>query len=174
MSEAKQESPAPKSKKRLLMIIIAAVVVVVLLVVGVLAFVLLKGNAAPAEEGAPAAEHAAPKKKDEHKKEAPPVFEKLGQFTVNLNSAESDEKMQVELMVELATEHDKEKLKQYQPKLQNAVLQLLRSKTPQDVKSPDSQEKIGKEIREIVNKILGVNGEDEGVRSVNFTSFIVA
>ena len=177
MSEAKQES-APKSKKGLVLIIVGAALVVVLLLVGVIAVLLLKGNSAPAEEAA-AAEHAEEPKKAEKKAKksdphAAPVFEKLGMFTVNLNSTETDEKMQVDLTVELSAETEKARLKQYQPKLQSAVIQLLRSKTPQEVKQPDSQEKLGLEIKDVLNHILETNGKDEGVLSVNFTSFIVA
>jgi flagellar protein FliL len=175
MSEAKQEG-APKSKKGLLLIIVGVVLLVVLLLVGVLAFLLLRGNPSPAEEHA-VEQVEAPKQEKKAKKEdkaTPPVFEKLGLFTVNLNSQESDEKMQVDLTVELANEADKAKLKLYQPKLQSAVIQLLRSKTPEEVKQPDSQEKLGLEIKDVLNKILEADGKDEGVLSVNFTSFIVA
>jgi len=175
MSEAKQES-APKSKKGLLLIIIGIVLLVVLLLVGVLAFLLLRGNAAPQDEHAvEQVESQKPVKKvKKEEKAAPPVFERLGLFTVNLNSQESDEKMQVDLTVELSEEAEKAKLKLYQPKLQSAVIQLLRSKTPEEVKQPDSKEKLGLEIKDVLNKILEADGKDEGVLSVNFTSFIVA
>lgn len=175
MSEAKQES-APKSKKGLLLIIVGVVLLVVLLLVGGAAFLLLRGNAESQDEHpVEKVEAKKPEKKakaDEHV--APPVFEKLGIFTVNLNSLESDEKMQVDLTVELAEEADKTKIKLYQPRLQSAVIQLLRSKTPEEVKRSDSQEKLGQEIKDVLNKILEANGKDEGVLSVNFTSFIVA
>ncbi len=173
MSEAKQET-APKSKKGLMLIILGVILLVVLLLVGVLAFMFLRGS--PSDE-APVEQVETNKtekkaKKDEHA--APPVFEKLGMFTVNLNSLETDEKMQVDLTVELSTEAEKAKLKLYQPKLQSAVIQLLRSKTPEEVKQPDSQEKLGVEIKDVLNKILEADGKNEGVLSVNFTSFIVA
>lgn len=178
MSEAKQES-APKSKKGLLLIIVGVVVLVVLLLLGLVAFLLLRGHSEPADEGSAAAEHAEPKKAEKKAKKevdphSAPVFEKLGVFTVNLNSLDTDEKMQVDLTVELASEGDKTKLKLYQPKLQSAVIQLLRSKTPQEVKQPDSQDKLGQEIKDVLNKILDADGKSEGVLSVNFTSFIVA
>ena len=175
MSEAKQET-APKSKKGLMLIVLGVILLVILLLVGVLAFMFLRGNTASSEE-APVEQVEAKKtekkaKKDEHA--TPPVFEKLGMFTVNLNSLETDEKMQVDLTVELSAEAEKAKLKLYQPKLQSAVIQLLRSKTPEEVKQPDSQEKLGMEIKDVLNKILEADGKNEGVLSVNFTSFIVA
>lgn len=177
MAEKAEVAPQ-KSKTKLLLFIVLGLLVLLLVIGGVVAFLLLKspssaaeGDAAVAESSSHSSSKASSKSKD--KKATPPVFEKLQQFTVNLASPDGDTLLQTEIALELAGEHDKEVLKQYEPKVRNEILKLLRTKTPADVNAPDAQDKLAKEIREAVNKAMGTTGEDEGVRSVNFTSFIV-
>ncbi|WP_297572482.1 flagellar basal body-associated protein FliL [uncultured Deefgea sp.] len=178
MSEAKAEA-APKSKKNILLIIVAAVLVLILILGGALAFFLLKSPAeGSAEEAtAEAAAHGEEKKKEKKKEKkseehAKPVFAKLQDqpFTVNL-SGEAESVLQVEIMVELAEEADKERIIAVQPKILDAVNRLLRAKTLEEVKTPQGQEELARQIREKINAILEVEAKDEGVLSVNFTKY---
>ncbi|SFN65355.1 flagellar FliL protein [Formivibrio citricus] len=174
MSEAKADA-APKSKKKLMMFIIIGVVVLVLLVGGGLAAFLMLKSGNSEDDGGQAtkteAKKDAKKKKDE--KKAAPVFEKLAQFTVNLNAPETNEVLQTDISVELSNVKEKDLLKQYMPKIQSEVNKLLRSKKPEEVKTAAGTDKLGAEIRELINKILKIEGEGEGVLSVQFTTFIV-
>lgn len=175
MSDAKAEA-APKSKKKMLMFIIIGVVVLVLLVGGGLAaFLMLKSSGAEEDAGHETKTEAKKdtKKKSKDDKKKGPVFEKLAQFTVNLNSSETNEVLQTEISVELSNEKEKELIKQYMPKILSEVNKLLRSKKPEEVKVAGGTDKLGVEIRELVNKILKIEGDGEGVLSVQFTTFIV-
>ncbi|WP_051711637.1 flagellar basal body-associated FliL family protein [Andreprevotia chitinilytica] len=187
MAEAKKEpaakgkEAAPKSKKKFLLIIVAVVLLLVLLVGGGLAAFLLMGNrdtsaddtTADASHGkSDAKKDTKKKKKDDH----PAIFEKLQQFTVNLNNSGpdgTDAVLQTDIVVEVANADTQEKLKNVMPKIQSQVNQLLRSKTAAEIRTVDGTDKLGKEVRKVINKILDVEGEDDGVLSVNFTTFIV-
>jgi flagellar FliL protein len=181
MAEAKAEAKAeaaPKSKKNILIFAVIGLLVFILILGGALAFFLLKSPAEGSadEATAEAAAHSEVKKekkkaekKDEHAK---PVFAKLQDqpFTVNL-SGEAESVLQVEIMVELAAEHDKDAITAVQPKILDAVNRLLRAKTLEEVKTPKGQEELARQIREKINEILEVEAKDEGVLSVNFTKY---
>ncbi|MBM5572821.1 MULTISPECIES: flagellar basal body-associated FliL family protein [Deefgea] len=181
MAEAKAEAKAeaaPKSKKNILIIAVIGLLVFILVLVGGLAFFLLKSPAEGSadEVTAEAAAHGEEKKKEKKKEKkdehAKPVFAKLQDqpFTVNL-SGEADSVLQVEIMVELAEEADKEKITSVQPKILDVVNRLLRSKTLEEVKTAEGQEELARQIREKINQILEVEAKDEGVLSVNFTKY---
>lgn len=170
MAEAKADG-APK-KKMLMFIIIGVVVLVLLIGGGLAAYFMLRSD--PAAEDAGAETHTSTHKKDSKKKDDKKhatVFEKLPMFTVNLNS-ETGEVMQTEVVIELPDAHIQESVKQVLPKVQANINKLLSSKTPEEVKPPAGRDKLEAEIKEMVNKIIGADGED-GVLSVNFTSYIV-
>lgn len=171
MAEAKADG-APK-KKKLMFIIIGVVALILLIGGGLAAYFMLRSDPAAEEAGAEAAHGAASsksaKKKDDKKHAT--VFEKLPVFTVNLNS-DTGEVMQTEVVIELPDAHVQESVKHVLPKVQGSINKLLSSKKPEEVKTPDGRDKLEAEIKEMVNKIIGAEGE-EGVLSVNFTSFIV-
>ena len=178
MSDAKAEA-APKPKKNILMFAVIGLLVLILLIAGALAVFLLKspaeGNAEEATAEAAAHGEEEKKKKEKKKKEeghAKPVFAKLQDqpFTVNL-SGEAESVLQVEIMVELAEEADKNKITDLNPKVLDAVNRLLRSKTLEEVKTSEGQEELARQLREKLNAILEAEGKDEGVLSVNFTKY---
>lgn len=174
MAETKAETaPAPK-KKLLMFIIIGVVLLVVLVGGGIAALLLMKSSDTAADEPAAEASHDKVVKKTSKKKDDkkhPPVFEKLPQFTVNLNS-EGGEVMQTDITVELPDAAMGAQIKLLLPKVQGAVNKLLSSKKPEEVKTVEGREKLEKEIKELINKIIEAE-EDSGVVSVNFTTFIV-
>ncbi|AZN37934.1 flagellar basal body-associated FliL family protein [Iodobacter ciconiae] len=176
MSDAKVEA-APKAKKNILLFAVIGLLVVLLIIVGgVAAFLLTKSSDPAADEvaaEATAREDVKKKKKKGKKEEHAAIFEKLPQFTVNLHSEEGDGILQTDISVEIADAQVAEKIKGQMPKIQGQVNKLLRSKTISEVKAVDGTDKLGKEIRELINKILHAESEEEGVISVNFTTFIV-
>lgn len=177
MSEAKVEA-APKAKKNILLFAVIGLLVVLLIIVGgVAAFLLTKSSDPAADEVAAEAtahEDVKKKKKDKKKKEEhPAVFEKLPQFTVNLSSEEGEGILQTDISVEIADAKVAEAIKGQMPKIQGQVSKLLRSKSVAEVKAADGTDKLAKEIRELINKILHAESEEDGVISVNFTTFIV-
>lgn len=174
MSEAKVEAGA-KPKKKILLFIIIGVVVLLILAAGAL-FLLISlnnhsGSAAAPEAHAEAAPAKAEKKKIEVGHGVGPIFEKLPQFTVNLDS-ENGEVMQTDIVVEVADAHEQEVIKALMPKIQSDINRLLSSKKPEEVKAAVGRDALGKEIKETINKIIHAEGDD-AIVSVNFTSFIV-
>ncbi|KPC50263.1 flagellar basal body-associated FliL family protein [Amantichitinum ursilacus] len=175
MSDA---APAKGKSKVMLFVIIGVVLLIVLIGGGVAAFLMMhNSDSADGADGAgtetQVKEAKAKKEKSKKKDDAPPIFEKLSQFTVNLNSGDTDVMLQTDITVQVADAETQEKLKSYLPQIQGDVNKLLRSKTPEDVRAPDGTDKLGREIRGVINKILGITSDDEGVLSVNFTTFIV-
>jgi len=167
-----KEGGAPK-KKMLMFIIIGVVLLVLLVGGGVAAYLMLRSDPVAEDVGAEAGHGTATKKADKKKEEKkhPAVFEKLPVFTVNLNT-DAGEVLQTEIVIELPDAHVQESVKQVLPKIQGSINKLLSAKKPEEVKTPDGREKLEAEIKQMVNKIIGAEGE-EGVLSVNFTSFIV-
>ncbi|MBE9609958.1 flagellar basal body-associated FliL family protein [Chitinilyticum piscinae] len=183
MSDAKTDAaPAPSKKGKLLVILVVVLLVAVLAVGGLLAwFIFAKPADGGADEAVAEAQggHDEGKKKDKDKKkkdahdEHPPIFEKLQAepFTVNL-TGESESVLSVEIFVEIPDEETKNKLKNYQPKIQSAVIRLIGSKTIEEVRTSKGQEELARQIREKINEILGAEGKDEGILSVNFTKYL--
>ncbi|GGP20529.1 flagellar basal body-associated FliL family protein [Silvimonas iriomotensis] len=166
------EEAAPKKKSKLLLFIILGVVLVLIIAGGAVGFLLLHNSSS--DDGGDAQEAPAHQAKKKKKKEDhPPIFEKLSQFTVNLNSPDQETMLQTDITVEVADAETEETLKNMLPKVQNEVNKLLRSKTPDYMRAANSTDKLGSEIRAAINKVLGVTSDDEGVLSVNFTTFIV-
>ncbi|WP_283148558.1 flagellar basal body-associated FliL family protein [Silvimonas soli] len=167
------EAKAPKGKSKLLLFIILGVVLVLVIAGGAAAFLLMHNSSDSADDGSDSSSHQSKAKAEKKKTDHPPIFEKLSQFTVNLNSPDGQTMLQTDIVVEVADAASEEDLKNLLPKVQNEVNKLLRSKTPEDMKAPNSTDKLGNEIRQAINKVLGVHADDQGVLSVNFTTFIV-
>ncbi|XZG71226.1 flagellar basal body-associated FliL family protein [Chitinibacteraceae bacterium HSL-7] len=184
MAEAKAEQAAPKkSKKTLIIVLVVVILLLVLLVaVGVVGFLLLRSQSADqyAAPPAAAAEHSTshdeePKKKKKKKDEGeshPPVYEKLQTITANLNDPAGESVVQTEVVLELVDAEVGNQLKAMLPKVQAETIKIIRSKSPEQVRSVEGTNALGEEIRAKLNELLDL-GPDEGVLSVNFTTFIM-
>ena len=162
-AEAEVATPPKKSKK--LLIIILIVVFLFLVLAGGVAFLLIKKNKAKNGEN-----NEAPAEKV---KLAPPVYVPLDAFTVNLVPENGEQFLQVVISVEVADAHTGDTLKLYTPKLRNNVMLLLSSKKASELVTREGKEKLAKDIRDLMNKILGQDGSEPPVREVLFTSFII-
>lgn len=100
---------------------------------------------------------------DEHVTEAkpaksePPVFFTLEPFVVNL-AGEETRYLQVGIDLKVADSGVIEQIKLHMPEIKNGVLLLLSSKTPEEIASLDGKNQLRGEIREVVNRPLGVQG----------------
>ncbi|GAA5786590.1 hypothetical protein GCM10007860_23960 [Chitiniphilus shinanonensis] len=176
MAEAKAVEAAPKGKKTLLIVAIVGIVLVLVLVaLGVVGYLLLRSS--PADSGGDVAAQVeeAPKKKEKKKADAehPPVFEKLQTITANVNSEEEEAVVQTDVVLELADAETQTQLKNIMPRVQAEVIKLIRSKSPADLRTVAGTDKLATEIQGTVNRLLGASDKDEGVQSVNFTTFIM-
>ncbi len=136
---------------------------------GGVAFLLIKKNKTQDGEEAKAAV--------EKTKQAPPVYVPLDAFTVNLVPENGEQFLQILISVEVADAHVGDRLKLYTPKLRNNVMLLLSSKKASELVSREGKENLAKDIRDLMNKVLGQEGGDHEkeppVREVLFTSFII-
>lgn len=134
-----------------------------------MAFLLIKKNKTQDGEEAKAAV--------EKTKQAPPVYVPLDAFTVNLVPENGEQFLQILISVEVADAHVGDRLKLYTPKLRNNVMLLLSSKKASELVSREGKENLAKDIRDLMNKVLGQEGGDHEkeppVREVLFTSFII-
>lgn len=185
----KDEAAAPAGKSNFKKILVIGIVVVlVVALAGVGAIVLLKKKAPAGGEEANAEQTHEKPKFDPHK---PPVFVAMEPFTVNLQPENGEQYLQVVATLKVDDEKTGEEVKVYMPQIRHEVLSLLADKKASEVTSPDGREQLAKDIRGIVNEILGwtppkkkkkKGADDEGsdddssgapIKGVFFTQFIV-
>ncbi len=162
---AEDAQPKPKGKK-MLVIIVAVVAFVVLAGGGVAVWLLTSKPHAEQKAGNGVDEEEA--KEDEA---APPVYEKLDQFTVNLADGESY--LQVEIHLLIADAKVAEKLKLRMPEVRDDIIRLLSSMTAEDLSVLEGKDTLADEIQAKVNKLLGVKRASQGVKKVLFNAFII-
>ena len=145
----------PKKKKLLLIVVI---LVVLLAGGGGAAWYFMQGDQA----------HPA---KEKTNKAAPPLYEKLEQFTVNL--AGGERYLQVEISLKIADPKVGEEIKLHMPEIRDVLLRLLSSKQSEELSSVEGKSKLSEEIRSRTNQVLGIKSPQEGVLAVLFSSFII-
>jgi flagellar FliL protein len=104
-------------------------------------------------------------------KSAPPVYERLETFTVNLTGGEHY--LQVELSLKLPDSKVGEDIKMRMPEIRDGVLRLLSAKKVEDINTPEGKTGLSEEIRKQINTILNVQGPEQGITGVLFTSFVI-
>lgn len=158
--EAAEGAPV-KSKKKLI-IIVAAAVVLLAAIGGGAAFFLSKKNAGKDKE-------------KEHKEEVAkvPVFMPLEPFTVNLQSDSGDKYLQVSMTLQVESEEQASLIKANMPQVRSRLLLLLSSKEANDILSNEGKDKLVEEIIEKVSEPFTPKGEEQKVKGVFFTSFVV-
>lgn len=153
-----QEAPKKGRGKKLLIIILAAVLL--LGGVGAAAVYFLLSKPAGEEQAA-----------HEEEEQAPPIYEKLETFTVNL--ADGDSYLQVDVHLMVSGQPDQEKIKRHMPEVRDAMLRLLSSKTADELSAVEGKDQLAAEIKKQVNGILKTKNPDEGVKKVLFNAFII-
>lgn len=154
--EATEETGGKKKKGLLIVLILLSLVI--LGGGGAAAWYFLVGHKAAA-----GAEKPKPK---------PPVFERLETFTVNL-AGDQDRYLQVEISLKLSDRKVGDDIKLHLPEIRDAMLRLLSSKKADDISTAAGKTKLSEEIRQRINKVIGVKSPDEGVLGVLFLSFII-
>ena len=162
--EAKEggEAKAGGSKKMLIIII---VVVILVLGGGAGAFFALSGKE-PAE-GEEEGDADVEEEEDTGEEALPGAVFPLETFIVNLGVKGSFLKTAIQL--EFASPEIPHTLENDVPKLRDAIIKILTSKTSADVLTVDGKEKIREEVKKAVNEALG----SEDVVQIYFTEFIV-
>jgi flagellar FliL protein len=159
-------SPAPpkRSGKLLLIILLIAVFIFLFVVVGIGALVLMKkGSGSGSSSEAPAETVAAPPPVqvpvipaiDINK---PPIFVPLDPFTVNLRTAENEEKhyLQADIVLRVSDLKTAEALKGWMPEMRNRVNLILTAKSIDDIQNDMGQERLQSEILMGLNAMFGI------------------
>jgi flagellar protein FliL len=180
--------PARKSRK-MLFIIIAAVL---LIGGGATAYMLTRPVHATAKDVADdaAAEQANPS--------LPPKYIALGTFTANLIHEEGDRYLQVSISIKVSKPELEDQIKARNPEILHTVNMLLESKSPSELATVAGKEKLARDIKFQIEKVLGFHKTspvetliqaasapasapvivepaqvDSGIEEVLFTSFII-
>ncbi|MBC7781774.1 MAG: flagellar basal body-associated FliL family protein [Proteobacteria bacterium] len=148
MAKAPAKAPAattdaPKKGKGKLFLIIG--LLVVLIAGGGGAWFMLKGKPAAEGEG---------EVLTKAKSKAPPMFEKLEPFVVNL--ADRGRYLQVAMELRVADAKAQETVKKLLPEIRNGILLVLSGKRADDVTSAEGKQRLQLEIRQQANKALGI------------------
>ncbi len=151
---------APKKKGKLKWILVG---VVLLLLLGGGYFAYIKFFAAPAEEGAEQSQTAQPK----GPRDAQTVT--LPTFLVNLADPLGRRYLKLTMDVEVDGKQSADNLQKNMPKVRDALILLLSSKTYSDLASLESKQLLKMEIVNQLNLIL----ETSGVLQVYFTELVI-
>ncbi len=158
------EEPGEK-KGGLKKIIIIALILLVVIALGVAGAIIWQARSSNAPAGH--AEQAAEEKHDEK----PPVYEKLEVFTVNLSGGGNY--LQTEIALKVADVSVSEKIKARMPEIRNAIIELLSSKTQEELVTVQGKQKLADQIQAQVNGLLEAKKPAEGTSKVLFSTFII-
>ena len=105
--------------------------------------------------------------------EKPPVFLNLESFTVNLQSEDGGQYLQIAFTLQVEDDKQVEIFKQNMPQVRNRILMLLSSKKPSDIASTEGKKQLAGEIVALLKQPFYPQGKPQLVSSVFFTSFII-
>lgn len=158
MAKEPEAAAAPAAGKKKKPILLIAIIAVVLLAGGgAAAFFLLGGKK---DKGGEHAEEAA----EEHAK--PPVYVTLEPFTVNLTSEGAERFLQVGIDLKVSAPDIADKVKLHLPEIKNGILLLLTSKRVEDLSGIEGKNTLRVEVRDIVNKSIGLYKEPSAPKPV--------
>ncbi|MES2934452.1 MAG: flagellar basal body-associated protein FliL [Pseudomonadota bacterium] len=157
-AEVKAEAPPPKPKKKALIVIIAASLLLSASIAGGWFFFMRDTG-----------------QKAEVKREVakPPVFVPLESFTVNLQTEEDDQYLQIAMTVQVADAAQVDVIKLNMPQIRSRLLLLLSSKKASEIASTEGKKTLTKEIIEQIKLPFSEKGTPQNVSGVFFTSFII-
>ncbi len=98
------------------------------------------------------------------------LYAKLGTFTVNLQNI--SEFLQVDISVKLPAPQVLDTIKMHLPNVKHEIILLLSSQDAREISTVAGKQKLMKETKETVNKVLKVDPKD-GISDVLFESFVI-
>lgn len=98
------------------------------------------------------------------------LYAKLGTFTVNLRNI--SEFLQVDISVKLPAPQVLDTIKMHLPNVKHEIILLLSSQDAREISTVAGKQKLIKETKEAVNKVLKADPKD-GVSDVLFESFVI-
>ena len=168
--EKKEEQEESKSEggggNKLLLIVIIVLLLLLLIVGGLVAYFLLSGN----DENPTPQEQQKVEKKHKVKEmaEIGPIYP-LDPFIVNLVSSNADRYLKCKIDLELDSQELQQEVDKKLPAIRDAIIQILSSKTVEEIQTAKGKEKLKEEIKRKINSML-TTGE---IRNVYFTEFVI-
>jgi flagellar FliL protein len=94
-------------------------------------------------------------------------------FTVNLQSENGDQFLQVTLTLQVPDQVQEDLIKTFMPQVRSRLLFLLSSKKPSEITTVEGKKKLIDEIINTVNQPFTSRGPQQDVSNVFFTSFVI-
>lgn len=162
VQEEGAEAEAPKSKKKLIIIIAAAVL---LIGGGVGGWLMMSGGDEHAE-GEEGEHHEVAEVHD-------PVYVELRTFTLNLNPAEGEKYLQVDITLNASDSAEAGIIEDRMPQVRNRALMILSSKLPSEIADSEGKKILIAELVEAINEPYSEGAEPLHVSDAFFTSFVI-
>ncbi len=117
-------------------------------------------------------------KKEEKKEEQKPrlaeqeigiMYKLEPAFIVNLADPEATVYARISITLELANQEVLQEVQKKEPVIRDAIIEIVSSKTSEDLRKPEGREQLKMEILKRINTILTKGG----VRNVYFTEFVI-
>ena len=165
--EEKEEKKDSGGGNKILLIVIVVLLLLLLVIGGLVAYFLLSGND---EEQPPQQE---PKKVEKKHKasemtEIGPIYP-LDPFIVNLVSSNANRYLKCKIDLELDSPELQQEVDKKLPAIRDLIIQILSSKTVEEIQTAKGKQKLKEEIKRKINEIL-TTGE---IKNVYFTEFVI-
>lgn len=148
-----------KSKKGLIVTILVAFLAIGAGVGGTWYFMKMSGSEEEAEPAKP--------------KVRPTTFVDLDIFTVNLQPEENNQYLQVGLTVKVTETDVVQEIAKQMPAIRNRILMLLSSKKAAEIADIAGKQQLSQQIADEIKQTLSGEEQQEDIREVLFTSFVI-
>jgi flagellar FliL protein len=163
--ETQEEEKSSGGGSKLLLIVIIVLLLLLLIIGGLVAYFLLAGNS---KEPQPQPQQQVEKKVPASLVKMGPIYP-LDKFIVNLVSANADRYLKCKIDLELSNAKVQKEIDKKLPAIRDMIIQILSSKTVEEIQTARGKEKLKEEIKRKINSIL-TTGE---VTNVYFTEFVI-
>ncbi len=164
--EAEETEEKSSGGSKLLLIVIIVLLLLLLIIGGLVAYFLLSGNDQPQQQQQQ--QKIEKKHKVDQMTEIGPIYP-LDQFIVNLVSSNADRYLKCKIDLELDAPALQKELDKKLPAVRDAIIQILSSKTVEEIQTARGKEKLKEEIKRKLNEILSTGQ----IRNVYFTEFVI-
>ncbi len=168
-TEETQETEEKEEKKtggsKLLLIIIIILLLVLLVIGGVFAYFLLSNNQTQSQNPQQQIEK---NQKINSMTQLGPIYP-LDPFIVNLVSSNADRYLKCKIDLELDTQDLQKELDKKLPAIRDIIIQILSSKSVEEIQTAKGKEKLKEEIKRKINQKL-TSGE---IKNIYFTEFVI-
>jgi flagellar FliL protein len=170
MAEEKenQEQKEEKSKGNKLLLIVIIVLLFLLLIIGGLVAYFLLSNNSEDNQTPQQKQEKITKKKISDIAEVGPIYP-LDQFIVNLINNNANRYLKCKISLELDSPELQQEIDKKLPAIRDRIINILSSKTVEEIQTAKGKEKLKEEIKRKINEIL-TTGE---IRHVYFTEFVI-